>query len=86
MMFIRLCEFHKNAQKSLKWNQSDICSLFVYCHYIMKQDKNDNDYWNIGFFEDEIESVVSISSIKGAKNNPKRLNDYIDYVIKRNIN
>lgn len=52
----------------------------------MKEDKNDIQYWNIGFFEDELESVVSISSIKGAKNNPKRLNDYIDYVIKRNIN
>lgn len=52
-MFIRLCEFHKTAEKSLKWNQSDVCSLFVYCHYVMKQEGKEQEYWQIAEFDEE---------------------------------
>lgn len=64
MMFVRLCEFHKNAENSLKWNQSDVCSLFVYCHYIMKQGERDTGYWEITKFGLEVGDEVRQSVVK----------------------
>ena len=49
MIFTRLCEYHLYEEKILRWNQSNLGGLFVYCQNILS-DKNPRGFWELPLF------------------------------------
>jgi len=45
MIFVRLCEYHLYEEKILKWNQSNIGGLFVYCQNILAEKGQNGSFW-----------------------------------------
>jgi hypothetical protein len=46
MIFTRLCEYHLYEEKILRWNQSNLGGLFVYCQNILA-DKCPSGFWGL---------------------------------------
>lgn len=46
MIFVRLCEYHLYEEKILKWNQSNIGGLFVYCQNITSERHKGSEFWH----------------------------------------
>lgn len=45
MIFVRLCEYHLYEEKILKWNQSNMGGLFVYCQNILAEKHRSSALW-----------------------------------------
>jgi hypothetical protein len=47
MIFVRLCEYHLDEEKKLRWNQSNFGGLFVYCQNIIQQKHRGSQFWSV---------------------------------------
>lgn len=73
MIFTRLCEYHLYQEKTLKWNQSNLGGLFVYCQNIIASTAP-SDFWELPPFTKGLWKWETLP-----------YHSYFSYVLKNNL-
>ena len=73
MIFTRLCEYHLYEEKTLKWNQSNLGGLFVYCQNIIAS-TTPSGFWELPPFTKGLWKWEALP-----------YHSYLAYVLKNNL-